>query len=124
MKKLTPYLLIAALAAALSGCSETVKVSVVRYDSDAVLSFGVREFFGRRLKPLCLRLLEVREQGSAMIVWHVKRSEAKCIFVSKVRVGDPLAGFQSASYGLPLDKHKKYVAYVLADEGSGSVENW
>ena len=117
-------LFLAPVVLTLASCSEDVKVTVKKVNSEIVINFGIKKLFEKKLSPVCLRRIEVLTKGKKELVLKTITREKKCTKVSSVTLGQKLPLFVEQINRLPLPEGEKYVVSIFADEGVARSEEW
>lgn len=118
--KLFPLVFLCLLAA----CSEDIEVSTERAGSEAIFNFGMNGIFNRSLDPVCLRIIEVRENASEKVIWRISKKGPSCSLTKQVSLGEAVPDFAVQVDKLPLESNDKYVVSIIADEGSVTSGVW
>lgn len=124
VQKVWKSLVMAPLMLVLASCSEDVKVNVERKGTVTLIRFGLSEFFSSDLKPICLRLVEVRTYTSDDQLWKIVKKGNECVLITSVDLGRPLPGFFEQVNRLPLRANQEYVVSIVADEGAATSKPW
>lgn len=108
----------------LTSCSEDIDVSTERVGSEAIIYFGISGIFTRRLDPICLRIIEIRENVSKKAIWRISKKGPSCSLRRQVTLGETVPDFAVQVDNLPLKPQDEYVVSIIADEGSVTSGVW
>ncbi len=108
----------------LTSCSEDIKVDVEANDTGAIFRFGMSSFLSTDLKPICLRMVEVRKSEASTQLWKIVKKGNECTLMKSVILGDSPPDFVEQVDHLPLQPNQNYVVSIIADEGAVTSKPW